>query len=247
MPELKYFQHRSRASLRDIFTTLGLQTENDVVEKVKAADCFSVLLDDSSDVSTIEQMICYVNFWNGNSCDMNFFFIENVLKNASSANAENLYKVVKFKLESLGLDIRKLSGVSTDSASVMVGKKEEACVLPILSNLSKLFPKGNVNFSMICPGLESTQHRLRSLSKEDIFDSLRDDLSPNSRLGTLEITVNEFTMSKLTVTMSKYVDALCRNIDARFQQSPPLAAFAFFFYIRCLPERDGRILSIWIQ
>jgi hypothetical protein len=73
--ELKYFQHRSRASLPDIFNTLGLQAE-----KVKAADCFSVLLDDSSDVATIEQMIYYVTFWNGNSCDINFLFIENGLK-----------------------------------------------------------------------------------------------------------------------------------------------------------------------
>ena len=101
--ELKYFQHRSRASLHDIFNTLGLQAEKDLVEKVEAADCFSVLLDDSSDVATIEQMICYVQFWNGNSCDINILFIENVLKNASSANAENLYNVVKSKLESLGL------------------------------------------------------------------------------------------------------------------------------------------------
>ncbi|XP_076083706.1 zinc finger protein 862-like [Mytilus galloprovincialis] len=379
LSEMKFFQHRSRASLRDIFTTLGLQTENDLVEKVKAADCFSVLLDDSSDVSTIEQMICYVNFWNGksNACDINFLFIENVLKNASSANAENLYKVVKSKLISLGLDMSKLSGISTDGASVMVGKKgglvkklkddnpalvaihcichrlalacidtcgdlqyikemeghmthiwkifhyspvklaalmkaqtevhkmtlseparklltrtmKKACqtrwlsfnnavqslyqelvpviqtlnmfsgdatsyglmkkitqlkfigtlyilqsVLPILSDLSKLFQKGNVNFSMICPGLESTQHKLRSLSKDDIFDSLRADLSPNGRLGTLDVTVSEFTMSQLAVTMSKYVDALCKNIDARFQQSPHLAAFAVFD-IRCLPER----------
>ncbi|CAG2195864.1 unnamed protein product [Mytilus edulis] len=43
-------------------------------------------------------------------------------------------------------------------------------------------------------------------------------------------------MSQLAVTMSKYVDALCKNIDARFQQSPLLAAFAVFD-IRCLPER----------
>ncbi|CAG2200191.1 unnamed protein product [Mytilus edulis] len=363
LSEIKYFQHRSRASLRDIFTTLGLQTENDLVEKVKAADCFSVLLDDSSDVSTIEQMICYVNFWNGNACDINFLFIENVLKNASSANAENLYTVVKSKLESLGLDMSKLSGVSTDGASVMVGKKEwlvkrlkddnpalvaihcichrlalacidtcadlqyikemeghmthiwkifhysfvklaalmkaqtevhkmtlseparklltrtmkKACqtrwlsfnnavqslyqeLVPVIQTLNMfsgdatsyglmkkithlkfygtlyILQRGNVNFSMICPGLESTQHKLRSLSNDDIFDSLRADLSPNGRLGTLDVTVSEFTMSQLAVTMSKYVDALCKNIDARFQQSPLLAAFAVFD-IRCLPER----------
>jgi hypothetical protein len=38
------------------------------------------------------------------------------------------------------------------------------------------------------------------------------------------------------VTMSKYVDAVCRNIVAIFQQSPLLAVFAVFD-IRCLPER----------
>ena len=80
---MKYFQHRSRACLRDIFTTLGLQTEKNLVEKVKGGDCFPVLLDDSSDVSTIEQMLCFVNFWNGKSCDINFLFVEKVLKNAS--------------------------------------------------------------------------------------------------------------------------------------------------------------------
>jgi hypothetical protein len=109
-------------------------------------------------------------------------------------------------------------------------------VLPILSDMSKLFQKGNVNFSMICPGLERTKHRLRSLSKEEFFDSLRKDLSPDGRLGTLEITVNEFIMNHLMVTMSKYVDAVCRNIVAIFQQSPLLAVFAVFD-IRCLPER----------
>lgn len=89
-------------------------------------------------------------------------------------------------------------------------------VLPILSDMSKLFQKGNVNFSMICPGLERTKHRLRSLSKEEFFDSLRKDLSPDGRLGTLEITVNEFIMNHLMVTMSKYVDAVCRNSVAIF-------------------------------
>jgi hypothetical protein len=61
-------------------------------------------------------------------------------------------------------------------------------------------------------------------------------------LVTLEITVNEFIMNHLMVTMSKYVDAVCRNIVSIFQQSPLLAVFAVFD-IRCLPERGGLMNS----
>jgi len=68
-------------------------------------------------------MICYVQFWNGTCCDTNFLFIENVLENATSANSETLHRMLQSRLQSLGLDIRKLSGVSTDGASVMVGKR----------------------------------------------------------------------------------------------------------------------------
>lgn len=46
--EFKYFQHRSRVPLCEVFNTLDLQSE-----KVKAVDFFPfVLLDDSSDVAT---------------------------------------------------------------------------------------------------------------------------------------------------------------------------------------------------
>jgi len=270
-------------------------------------------------------MICYVQFWNGTCCDTNFLFIENVLENATSANSETLHRMLQSRLQSLGLDIRKLSGVSTDGASVMVGKRaglvqkmkadnpslvaihcichrlalacnwyqyrtsihqrngvlhdtnmenlplficeisrfiegsdrgsqddsvwnynkaankdnEKTCqtiwlsfnsavqslyqelvsvvqtlnmfssvptsyglmkkittlkfigtlyvlqrVLPILSDLSKLFQRGNVNFSMICPGLESTKHKLKSLSQDEIFECLIADLGQNGRLCT---------------------------------------------------------------
>lgn len=122
--DMKYFQHRSRASLREVFNTIGKQAESELLTAVRNADFFSILLDDSSDVSSIEQMICYVQFWNGTSCDTKFLFIENVLANASSANAETLYNLVKDKLVEFDLDIHKLSGLSTDGASVMVGKRE---------------------------------------------------------------------------------------------------------------------------
>lgn len=65
----------------------------------------------------------YVQFWNGTSYNTNCLFIENVLENATSANSETLHMVLQSRHQSLGVDIRKLSGVSTDSASIKVGKR----------------------------------------------------------------------------------------------------------------------------
>lgn len=381
--EIKHFQHRSRSSLREMLTTEGDEVENSLLVSIRNADFFSILLDDSSDVSTMEQMICYVQYWDGLCCQVKFLFIANVLENAESANAETLYKLVKQKLVELGLDSDKLSGVSTDGASVMVGKREglvtklkrdnpsllaihcichrlalacvdtnsdlsymkeveghvthvwklfhyspvklaallkaqtevhkmnlsgqttkfltrtmkRACqtrwlsfdnaiqslfqellavvqtlnkfsneatayglmkkitslkfigtiyilqkVLPILAGLSQHFQKGNVNFSMIAPALDSTKTNLKSLSEEEIFSSLLHDLSTDGRLSTLNVDVSEFTLDLLKRNLRKYIEALCTNIDERFEQSPLFAAFSVFDP-RCLPERESEEFS----
>lgn len=60
-----------------------------------------------------------MQYSNAPFCDTNFLFIEN----ATSDNSQTLHRVLKSRLKSLGLDISKLSGVSTDGASVMVGKR----------------------------------------------------------------------------------------------------------------------------
>ncbi|CAC5383238.1 unnamed protein product [Mytilus coruscus] len=120
---MKYFEYSSRASLRDIFITLGNAVEGELLTKAKKASCYSLLLDDTTDVSTTEQMICYIQFWDIYDIQTSFLFIENVFANATSANADALYNLVKSKLDQLGLDYSKLSGLSTDGASVMVGKR----------------------------------------------------------------------------------------------------------------------------
>ncbi|CAC5358527.1 unnamed protein product [Mytilus coruscus] len=157
--DMEYFEYSSRASLRDIFITLGNAVEGELLTKAKKANCYSLLLDDTTDVSTTEQMICYIQFWDGYDIQTSFLFIENVFANATSANADALYNLVKSKLDQLGLDYSKLSGLSTDGASVMVGK-EVALLLKLkgtdhLSLLSIALPSSGLSFvqtqmSMIC-------------------------------------------------------------------------------------------------
>ena len=52
--DLKYFDHRSPASVREMFCTLGCAVKENVVKRAKTAGCFGLLEDDESDISVME-------------------------------------------------------------------------------------------------------------------------------------------------------------------------------------------------
>lgn len=58
--DLKYFDHRSPASVREMFSTLGCAVKENVVTRAKTAGCFGLLVDDVSDISVMEQMITFI-------------------------------------------------------------------------------------------------------------------------------------------------------------------------------------------
>ncbi|CAG2229931.1 unnamed protein product [Mytilus edulis] len=124
--DLKYFTHRSVQSRRDILLKLSDTVQNNLLEKLHSATSYGLLIDDMSDVATIEQMICYVQYVDPDSNEVNtdFLFICNLLENSDSANSQTLFDVLCMKLNELQMDVKKISGLCTDGASVMVGKKD---------------------------------------------------------------------------------------------------------------------------
>lgn len=55
--ELKYFTHRSRGSLREIFLTIGNTLREQIYRKVQEQSFYGLLVDDMTDVSNEEQML----------------------------------------------------------------------------------------------------------------------------------------------------------------------------------------------
>ena len=51
--DFKYFDHRSPASVRGMFSTLGCALKENVVKRAKTAGWFGLLADDVSDISVI--------------------------------------------------------------------------------------------------------------------------------------------------------------------------------------------------
>ena len=68
--DLKYFGHRSPASVQEMFSTLGCAVRENVVKRAKTAGCFGLLVDDVSDISVMEQMITVIQFYNDDSSEV---------------------------------------------------------------------------------------------------------------------------------------------------------------------------------
>ena len=87
--DLKYFDHQSPASVREMFSSLGCAVKENVVTRAKTAGCFGLLVDDVSDISVMEQMITFIQFYDKDSSEVTveFLSVDNLLEKHDSANA----------------------------------------------------------------------------------------------------------------------------------------------------------------
>lgn len=126
LKDLKYFSHRSAGSQREVLLTLSDTLKNGLIKKLQSSNCYGLMIDDLSDVSSLEQMIVYIQYFDQDhgSVQTDFLFIANLLEKSDSANSETLFKVLCENFEAMNLDIMKITGLCTDGANVMIGKKD---------------------------------------------------------------------------------------------------------------------------
>ena len=122
--QLKHFSHCSQGSVREIYLTLGDTVKQNLLKRARNAKSFGLLMDEVTDISVSSQLISFIQFWDDESSSMTTMFLssQNVLEDFSSCNSEAITELVKKELSASDLDISKLMGLSTDGASVMVGK-----------------------------------------------------------------------------------------------------------------------------
>ena len=123
--DLKYFGHRSPASVQEMFSTLGCAVRENVVKKAKMAGCFGLLVDHMSHISVMEQMITFIQFHDDDSSEVTveFLSVDNLLEKHDSANATAMFQTIQSNLHACTLSTDKLIGLAADGASVMVGKR----------------------------------------------------------------------------------------------------------------------------
>ena len=119
LSQLKHFSYRSQGSVREIYLALGETVKRNLLEKARKAKSFGILIDEVTDISVTSQLISFLQFWDEESSSVATVFLssQNVLE-----DSEAITELVKKELSASGLDICKLTGLSTDGANVMVGK-----------------------------------------------------------------------------------------------------------------------------
>ena len=109
-------------------------------------------------------------------------------------------------------------------------------VLPLLSELSKTFQRGTVNFNTIAPMVAVTSQRLASLPRKgSAIQDLQNDFKEGGRLYILtdssefSIQLTDHHIQSVKNVQEKYIKALIQNIEQRFAKAVPvIGAFDIF-------------------
>ena len=114
--------YTSRAAGEELQESIAEVVHENSVNKIKHADMFSVLVDESTDISVSKQMVVYVRI-----IDENFepqtIFLKNITISEPRSDAQVLFNNLCSLLEQEGLSFSKLKGFGSDGAAVMVGRK----------------------------------------------------------------------------------------------------------------------------
>jgi hypothetical protein len=106
---MKHFNHSSAGSICEMFLSIGDIITEDLVQEINMTDCFGLMIDEVTDISLIEQLVCFIQYVDRAGCPtIQFLFTADILKESDSADTATNVKVIQEKLEDLGIDIRKL-------------------------------------------------------------------------------------------------------------------------------------------
>ena len=122
--DIKLFQHRSSGSVREMFLLLGKMIKEHVVKRVLKSNCSSLLCDEVCYISCEEQLITFTKFVDPTGRVITgFLALDDVLDDFHSGNTEAIKSVAIKLLEESILDVKKLTGLGFDGASVWTGEQ----------------------------------------------------------------------------------------------------------------------------
>ena len=122
LEQLKYFQHRSSGSAREILMTLGSTLKTDTLSRISDGK-YGLMVDEVTDLAVTEHLIQFIQFWDNQTqtVQVKFLGISNLLDESDSANAVTIKSHIVTELDSCGLQHNNLLCLATDGASVMTG------------------------------------------------------------------------------------------------------------------------------
>lgn len=121
--EMREFKNTSERSQREMRLLLGQLIKEKLIQRVKDAKWFSILVDEVTDCATLEQLLIYVGYVDEEGkTHFDFLEVKDVLETSESADSETLTRIITEELKACGLNLALVCGFGSDGASVMTGK-----------------------------------------------------------------------------------------------------------------------------
>ena len=211
--DMKFFDHQSQRSIREIFLTLGQTVARRVLTNVQHAKAYGILLDEVTDISVQEMLLAFVQYFSQESgmTEVKFLFVKNLLEESESADSQTIFHTVTSKLEELNLKMDHCMSLVSDGASVMTGHRNGLAVK------LKEVNKNMISFHCICHKLalactdtlkeldyiSLVQDHLRTLWKYFEDSPKRMAVFLKAQLALRAVTVTDGTKQRLVLRLKK--------------------------------------------
>ena len=111
--------YTSHVAVVEFMEALGIWVEESLLKRLRQASCFSIMADECTDVSTVEEMSVFCRWEEGGSPEEHFLEIIHLKR----ANAESIYSALVECLKEKDLQVSRIVGMGFDGASTFSGKK----------------------------------------------------------------------------------------------------------------------------
>ena len=191
--ELGYGSYTNDKAAREMIASFAMDIESDTTSKIKEAKYFTLMIDESTDISTSKNLIMMVRFAEKGQVVTKLLDIVAV----TCGKAEAIQQAITDKFSKAGLDFKDLVGFSSDGASVMTGNNSG-----VASRLKSLNP--------VVVDTHCAAHRLQ-LAIQDAVSDFEDFF-----IGLVKSTSAYFSKStarKLALKIN------CEDLDEKFYQT----------------------------
>lgn len=121
--EIQEFKNTSERSQREMHLLLGKLVKEKLIQRVKDAKWFSILVDEVTDCAILEQLLIYIGYVDEEGkTHFHFPEVKDVLETSESVDSETITRIITEELKACGLNLALVCGFSSDGASVMTGK-----------------------------------------------------------------------------------------------------------------------------
>ena len=150
LEDMKFFQHRSQGSIREMFLLLGHTVKAQMIRKVSEGSSYGLLTDEVCDISNKEQLVTFIKYVDRETSKANTSFLDvsNLLESSTSADAETVTHTITQQIDDVGLKRQHLSSFASDRVSVMTGKTNG-----VAARLRRTVNPSLINIHCICHSL----------------------------------------------------------------------------------------------